>query len=52
MLLGYVVMLLAAVTGRVPVAEVTGMQLAYGLTMVGLWRTAIVAGHTALLRQF
>lgn len=52
MLGGYLVMLTAALFGRVPVGELTPSQVAFGIVMVLLWGGAILAGLRALLVQY
>lgn len=52
MLAGYLLMFAAAVSGRVPVAELTVSQVAFGVLMVLLWGGAIIAGLRALLLQY
>lgn len=51
MLAGYVIMLIRALGGWMPMADVTASQVALGLLMVTLWGSIIMAGLVALTRQ-
>lgn len=51
MLVGYLVAVTAAVTGRLDTAEMGGSGIVAGASMMLLWGSVIACGHRALLRQ-